>query len=423
MKIAISRPKLHSVATKTVLVVMSLVIAISAPIQMSQRLSALTIDDINAAYNAKKSAIQQDIDSYNAQLSQLAAQTNTLQTAIAALDIQKAEIQAQINLSQAQYDELVAKIADTEQKIKDNQDALGTTISNMYVDSNVTPLEMLASSSSINDYMDKQEYQSSIRNQLTSTITEIKNLKTALVNQKADLEAVLAKQNAQKDVLVAKQTEQQVLLDKTKGQEATYQQLSAQKAAELANAYEQQRLAIAKLTNNGQNTSGSVGSFAFRNYSGEQDPCSSGYPASALGIYNQAWGCNYPLDYPYDESRGIYYGNGDDWALYNRECVSYAAWAAYNRFGKKVTSFMGMGFAYQWPTTALSMGANVDNTPEVGSVAISSQISYYGHAMVVEQVYGDGWIKVSQFNFDVTGRYSTMDLKASSAVYVHFQDR
>ena len=71
------------------------------------------------------------------------------------------------------------------------------------------------------------------------------------------------------------------------------------------------------------------------------------------------------------------------------------------------------------------MRANVDNTPRVGSVAITpiSNFTPLGHAMVVEEVYGDGWVRVSQYNFAGTGEYSTMDLKVSSAVYVHFQNR
>ena len=393
---------------------MSLVIAVSVPMQMVQKASAYTIDEINAVYNAQKAAIQQDVDKYAAQASQLAAQASTLQSALEIISSQKAEIQALLDLSQAKYDNLVLQIADTEQKIKDNQDALGKTIANMYVDDQVTPLEMLASSKNIGDYLDKQEYRSSVRNQLTSTISKIKDLKTQLDVQKSDVQKVLEQQKAQKDILAAKEQEQQNLLDQTKGQEAAYQQLVTQRAADLAAANEQQRLAIAKITNNGQNTSGSVGSFQYRNFSGNQGACGGGYPANVSNI----WGCNFSLDYgaPY------YY---DSWALFNRECVSYTAWAAYTRFNKKVTSFMGSGMAYQWPTTALSMGANVDNTPEVGSVAISPR-QYFtpsGHAMLVEEDYGDGWIRVSQYNFAGTGEYCTMDLKASSAVYIHFQDR
>ena len=398
MKLRTATPaSAKSSVKKALLVFVVLLVAVVTPIQISQSVSADPYDD-------KIRALQEDINKYQAEATRLNGEAKTLQSALATLAAEKAQIQAQLDLSQAKYDKLVIDIATTKQKIKDNQDALGETIANLYVDDKISPLEMIASSKNISDYLDKQEYRNSVRDELTSTIAEIKALKAKLDAQKVEVEQVLVQQKSQKEILVAKETEQQVLLDKTQGQEAAFQQLSSQKTAELQAAHEQQRAAIARLTNNGTNSSGTAGSFQFRNFSGNQGSCGGGYPS--------LW-CSAPLDAYIDE-----------WSLYTRECVSYTAWAASDRFNKKVTSFMGSGHAYQWPSTALSMGANVDNSPEVGSVAIAPISGYtpLGHSMMVEEVYGDGWIRVSQYNFAGTGEYSTMDLKVSSAVYVHFQN-
>ncbi len=398
MKLRTTTPASITFMAKSLLVASVILIAFAVPIQLANSVYARD-------FNGEINAMQQEISQYQAEAARLGGEAQTLQTTLARLAAEKAGIQAQLDLSQATYDKLVVDIANTEKKIKDNQDALGETIANLYVDDKITPLEMIASSKNVSDYLDKQEYRNSVRDQLTSTITEIKALKIKLDAQKKEVEQVLAQQKSQKDILVAKENEQQTILNTTQGQESAYQQLSAQKSAEMAAVQEQQRVAIAALTNNGRNTSGSAGSFQFRNFSGNQGSCGGGYPSS--------W-CNIPLDAAIDS-----------WALYTRECVSYTAWAASSRFGKRVTSFMGQGFAYQWPSTALSMGANVDNSPEVGSVAITPISGYtpLGHAMIVEEVYGDGWIRVSQYNFAGTGEYSTMDLKVSSAVYVHFQNR
>ncbi|MNX77845.1 CHAP domain protein [compost metagenome] len=69
------------------------------------------------------------------------------------------------------------------------------------------------------------------------------------------------------------------------------------------------------------------------------------------------------------------------------------------------------------------MGADVNNTPAVGAIAIKPRdaVFTYGHAMVVEAVLGDGWVRVSQYNFAVNGQYSTMEIPASSVNYVHFR--
>lgn len=398
MKLRSTTPASIPFMAKSLLVVSAIVVALAIPIHFAGSVFADKYDD-------QINALQQDINKYQAEASRLNGEANTLQTKLAGLAAEKAQIQAQLDLSQAKYDKLVIDIADTIKKIKDNQDALGETIANLYVDDKISPLEMIASSKNVSDYLDKQEYRNSVRDQLTSTISTIKDLKKKLDAQKVEVGNLLAQQKSQKEILVAKEAEQQTLLDTTQGQEAAYQQLTAKTSTDMAAIQAQQRAAIAALTNNGRNTSGSVGSFEFRNFSGNQGSCGGGYPSQ--------W-CGLGLD-----------ATSDDWALYNRECVSYTAWAAYNRFGKKVSSFMGSGFAYQWPSTALSMGANVDSNPEVGSVAITPR-QYFtpmGHAMMVEQVYGDGWVRVSQYNFAGTGEYSIMDLKVSSAVYVHFQNR
>ena len=164
MKLYNSKPALKNLSNKLLLVFLSVLIVIGIPIQMVQKTSADQYDD-------KIAALQQDITEYQAEGARLNSQAATLQSALAQLANQKAAIQTQIDISQTEYDKLVVQIADTEKKIKDNKDALGTIIANMYVDSNITPIEMLASSKNISDYLDKQEYHSSIRDQLSSTIT------------------------------------------------------------------------------------------------------------------------------------------------------------------------------------------------------------------------------------------------------------
>jgi peptidoglycan hydrolase CwlO-like protein len=396
MKLSTATPASISLTTKLVLVFVSILIAVAVPIQIAQRVSADQYDD-------QINALQQDIDSYNTQATQLATQANTLQSAVAVLKNQVAVIQAQIDLSQAQYDKLVAQIADTEQKIKDNKDALGTTIANMYVDDNITPLEMLASSKSISDYLDKQEYSSSVRDQLTSTIAQIKDLKVQLDKQQADVKVVLDKQQAEKAGLAATQTQQQSLLDQTQGEEAAYQQLVTNNKQKLADVAAQQRAYYQSLLNSSSGgSSGVYGSFEWRN----------------LNPNNGAGGC---VDgYPYCQEQDTVV---DQWQLYNRECVSYVAWALQYRFGKYVGSFNGYGNAYQWPDSApLYSGAVRVYNPQPGDAVVlpaSGNFAPVGHLMIVESVDGD-WMHISQYNMYGTGQYSTMDIRNSGIILLRF---
>ena len=180
---------------KSLIVLAVITMAFIAPLQSVQKVFADQYDD-------KINALQQDINKYQAQAALLNSQAATLSSALAQLANEKATLQAQIDLNQTQYDQLVKQIAETEKTIKDNQDALGTTIANLYVDQKISPLEMLASSKNISDYLDKQEYRNSVRDELTSTIKDIKDLKSKLDKQKTDVEAVLNQQKNSRDALV-----------------------------------------------------------------------------------------------------------------------------------------------------------------------------------------------------------------------------
>ena len=123
-------------------------------------------------YDEQVKKLQSEADSYQQQAATLGALASTLQAQLDVLTKQKNEIQAQINTSQAKRDKLEKDIAATEKKIEINKEALGEIVADMYVDSSISPLEMLASSKNIGDYVDKQEYRSSMQDNLSTKIKE-----------------------------------------------------------------------------------------------------------------------------------------------------------------------------------------------------------------------------------------------------------
>lgn len=129
------------------------------------------------------------------------------------------------------------------------------------------------------------------------------------------------------------------------------------------------------------------------------DPHHGGYPAS--------WDAPAPQD-----------SRLDSWGMYNRECVSYAAWKVYQTYGY-MPYWGGVGNANQWIGDARAAGIAVGATPRVHSVAIS-QRGYYGHAMWVEAVNGP-MIYVSQYNYGLDGRYSEMWVNGSAFSYIYFR--
>lgn len=380
-----SRVASRSLFGKVLLVTAVLTMAFIAPLQSVSRVSADQYDD-------KINALQQDISKYQSQSQQLNAQAATLQSALAQLANEKATLQAQIDLNQAQYDKLTTEIADTEKKIKDNQDALGTTIANLYVDQAVSPLEMIASSKNISDFLDKQEYRNSVRDQLTSTIKDIKDLKSQLDKQKTDVEAVLNQQKNARDTLIAKESEQQNLLAATQGQESVYQSLISSSAAQIAEAKATQAAVNSRINSSGGFTLVDGGSL-------------SAYP------WNSS---NCPMSYYY--STGGSDGNGGDGHGYGcRQCASYVAW----RIAKETNVYPSWGDAVNFTSNAKSTFHSSEGAPQPGSIAVMDPAKagqFHGHVAWVEAVSG-GQVLVSQYNYDYGagyGMYSKMWLSASA---------
>lgn len=391
--------------TKSSLVAMAVLAGISTPVALMNRAFADEYDDQISALQRQKAA-------YDAQANALNAQAATLQEALDQITQQKAAIIAQISLSQQQYDQLQAQIDKTKKDIADNKDALGQVIADMYVDDSVTPLEMLASSNNIGDYVDKQTYREVMQSSITSTIKDIDTLQKKLQKSQDEVAAILKEQEGQKAQLAAKEAEQASLVEQTKGEEAAYQRLASDAAAQMANAAAQQRAYYEALRRqNGSVDSGTVGGFVYTNWSGNQGCGGDGYPYC-----------------------GVQDSYGDPWNLYNRECVSYAAWRISEVYGRRVAPFnwsgTAHGSAFDWINQAPNGGYYAKDAwrvtdPQPGDAVVLPIIygfAPYGHLMVVESVSGE-WMHVSQYNFYGTGEYSTMDVKTSGVAILRFPSK
>ena len=371
---------------KSSIVAAAVLMSASIPVAFAQNVLADQYDE-----QVKK--LQSEADSYQQQAATLGALASTLQAQLDVLTKQKNEIQAQINTSQAKRNKLEKDIAGTEKKIAINKEALGEIVADMYVDSSISPLEMLASSKNIGDYVDKQEYRSSMQDNLNSTIKQIKSLRSQLEKQKKQVENVLRDQKSQKNALAAKEAEQAQLVSDTRGEESAYNGLVAKRNNEISSVRAQQAAAMAAAAR--QSTGGSLNI-------GAGSASGGGYPA----IWANA-----------EQDTLV-----DNWGLYNRECVSYTAWKVAST-GRYVPHFGGAGNANQWPSTTARYGIANGSTPKAGSVAIW-YVGAYGHAMYVEAVNGDGTITVSDYNNNMDGlgwgRYHYYTRSAAGLTYIYF---
>lgn len=312
---------------------------------------------------------------------------NTYQAKVNELNSQNADIQGQIAVSTAQAQQLALKIADAQARMEQQKTTLAANLKSMYLNSGVTPLEMIASSNNLSDYFNQQQYQDSIKNKIQSSLETIQKLKLQLETQQQQVVAILADQRNQAAQIQANRDEVARLAAIANQSAAAADQQVQQSNSQAAALHAQQAAILAaRLAASG---GGRLVASA---------TCGGGYP--------DKW-CQAPQD-----------SLVDNWGMYNRECVSYTAYKV-AATGRNMPYWGGRGNAKQWPSNARAAGISVSSTPRIGDVAISYS-GNYGHAMYVENVSG-GNITVSQYNFSNNGQYSMMTVPASFAdEFIHF---
>lgn len=350
-------------------------------------------------YDDQIKALRQQNASYEARAAELRILAGSLAEEIARLEAEKQAILVQIADNDKKLTQLNNDIKKTEAEILANQDALGLVIKDMYFADQISPLERLASSKTISDYINEETHRDSMRRNLIDKVDEIEANKKALETQKKEVEAVLERQKAQRDNLVAKEAAKNKILSDTKGEENNYRQMAEKnnakvKQLEAAQAEEMRRLA----QQGGWNVpGGTVGG--------------GGYPGK--------WAFA-PLN-----------SYVDSWGMFSRQCVSYAAWKVWST-GRRMPYWGGdryvtidgrrvftSGHAKYWPINARADGIPTGSTPKEGAVAVW-YIGYYGHVMYVEKLNGDGTMWVSDYNWNWDGAYHYYKRSTAGLTYIYF---
>ncbi|HKR82134.1 MAG TPA: CHAP domain-containing protein [Candidatus Saccharimonadales bacterium] len=343
-----------------------------------EQINALTQQ--NSQSQAAVSGLQAEAASYQDAISRLQAQISGLQSLINNNLSQQASLQAQIQANQAKLDQQRA--------------ILGSDIKSMYVDGQITTIEMLATSKNLSEFVDKEEYRTSVQNKVQDTLATITKLQNQLSDQKNQVDQLLKDQQSQQGQLNSAQSQQNQLLSYNQSQQASYNQQINNNQSAISGLRAAQAAANRKL-------GGTVSA---------GDPNHGGYPAK--------WDYHCSVDQDNAQPCSVTQDSTfDDWGMYNRECVSYTAWKVFQTFGH-MPYWGGTGNANQWPGDAQRAGISTGSTPRAHSVAISMG-GTYGHAMWVEGVSGN-YIHVSQYNYDLRGHYSEMTINGAGLIYIYF---
>ena len=270
----------------------------------------------------------------------------------------------------------------------------------MYVDDQMSTIEMLATSKNLSEYVDKEEYRNAVQQKIQDSLTLIAKLQGELKAQKIQIDQLIDSQRAQEAQLAASRAQQASMLAYTQAQKDQYTAQIAANSSKITELKRQQIIA---------NSRYNIGP------AGNGVNCGGGYPGSTPGPWGP-WGCNYAID-----------NTVDNWGMYNRQCVSYTAFKVHQDFlaGKNkrdMPNWGGIGNANQWDDNARNVGIPVNHNPEPGAIAVSNS-GYYGHVMYVEQVgtvNGQQAIYVSQYNAGYDGRYSEGWRYTTGLVFILF---
>jgi len=349
-------------------------------------------------YDQKINALEQQNSSAQDSLNSLLSQASSYQDTINNLRRQIDAMSANIATNEAKQADYSRQIAAAQAELKKQKAVLATDIKALYVSGQITPVEMLATSNSISDYVDKQEAYSAVQDKIQTTLAQIQALQKKLKAKQAVVQQLLSEQRQQENQLTAARDKEASMLSYNQSQQDSYNSEISSNKSKIAELRQEQIEANRKLVGTGR-----------VDYSGS---CGGSYPAAASGPYG-TWGCNYALD-----------NTIDNWGMYNRECVSYTAWMVYKTYGY-MPYWGGVGDANQWPGDARAAGIPTGYTPKVGSVAIymGGASDPWGHAMWVKSVNGDGTITVDQYNLYYDGNFYETTIPAGGLTYIYFGDR
>jgi len=354
-------------------------------------------------------------DRFESQISELQNQNSQVQSQVAALKEQASSyseainllrqqigaVEAQISQNQERQAELQREINKAQVELDHQKKVLGENIKSMYVGSEMSTIEMLATSKSLSEFVDKETYRNAVQRQVQETMVKIQKLQNELNGKKQEVDTLLKEQQVQRATLDESRSEQNRLLSMNQGQQAEFSGQLKANNARIAELRQQQAEENCRLYGCGGGTIGGGGypwGTAVCIHTGKVDGRCSNYDWSVNGqIYNWTTG-------------GYGYRNCTDW-------VSFRVKQATGRYAPA-----GLGNANTWDDRGPGYGFAVSSTPRQGAAAVSNS-GYYGHVMYVEAVYDDGSILVSDYNRAGTGLYATTKLSASSAAslrYVYF---
>jgi surface antigen/peptidoglycan hydrolase CwlO-like protein len=322
-------------------------------------------------------------------LDNLIAQAGSYQAAIGALQSQIDSVTAVIHANEQKQADIQAQIVQKQAELDHQRKILAADVKAIYVDGQMTTIEMLATSKNLSDYVDKEEYRETVQNKIRDTMSQIVALQKQLQQQKAEIDSLLVSQKQQESELAAARAKQAGLLAMNQSQQANFNTQIKANNAQIASLQRQQAA---------MNAVGSSAVFVAAS-GGSGGACDNG---GGNGGYPMPW-CNAPKDSvttSFHPSPGNYT---------NRECTSFAYWYFTSVLGHGDFR-VGYGDAKTW---TYNSNYPLHSTPVANSIGVKDT-GTYGHVLIVKatpgQTFGGvsvpaGRVLVYEMNSDFSGHF------------------
>lgn len=335
------------------------------------------------------SDLREQNDSAQASLNTLLAQAGSYQAAISSLQGQIDSLTAVITSNEQKQADIQAQIVAKQAELDQQRKVLAADLKAMYVDGQMTTIEMLATSKNLSDYVDKEEYRQTVQTKIRETMQQIAALQKQLQTEKSEVENLLANQRKQESQVADARAEQARLLSYNQSQQAGFNAQIKANQAQITSLQRQQAALNA------------VGSSAVYvpASGGSGGACDNG---GGNGGYPMAW-CNAPKD------TVVTSFHPDPGNYTNRECTSFAYWYFTSVLGH--TDFrVGYGNAKTW---TYNSNYPLHSTPVPNSIGVKDT-GTYGHVLIVKAVPGQtfagitvpsGRVLVYEMNSDFNGYF------------------
>ncbi len=359
-KIQLSNIKMNIKQLGKFIGVLFLMVTLAMPVSLYDAKPVKAVSEIDK--------INQQIEGINKSIGDNLAKKQTAESELATIDSQVEVIRLQVNSTQLQLDQaneqiatLTAKITESEDNITKQKTLLGEYVRQMYIDGQVSQVQLVLTAKNFSDFVDRSEYLNTMQAKVTDTVKKIVALKDELTKQKneveitkANAESLLASQTAQKNALASQQAYRNSVIA---GVNASNNDLASQKDA----LYQKKaRLSVA-------------------------------YGETILNGSS-----DYPWGSPVPRSLSCNYGTctEDGMGYYIGQCTSYVAWKR-RKIGKPIPPAIGNGG--EW--TGGAAGYPQSYTPQSGDAMIFPNLGSYGHVAFVDSVNGDGTVNISEYNW------------------------